>query len=97
MEDHPDADEIRQRLDRTADWINTVYEVGFTITAYDAHILIENYWQAEKGDLRAIALVMSELEKLVYELLDMLILDSHNASNLDLFDDPDEQEDEDDW
>ena len=69
MDDHPDSPEMRRRLDET----ETIFEVVFAISQYDAEVLIRCWGAAQQGEPKAVASILLELEKLVEILIDEII------------------------
>ena len=63
--EHPDMEEIRWRLDIAEEKMNTVYEIVFDITEYDADILINCWEDATSGDTTAVYSLMGEIKKLI--------------------------------
>jgi hypothetical protein len=65
MSDHPDENEINEMLELAAHKINTVYEVVFEISQYDAEILVDCWDDASNGDTEAVYKLMNEMSKLI--------------------------------
>ena len=70
--DHPEENEINQMLDMAAEKINTVYELSFSISEYDAEMLIDCWDDASNGDTEAVYKLMMEMSKLVQVLRDVI-------------------------
>lgn len=70
--DHPEEDEINEMLEIAADKINTVYELSFRISEYDAEMLLDCWDDASNGDTEAVYKLMMEMSKLVQVLRDVL-------------------------
>lgn len=64
-DDHPDMEELSWRLDMAEEKMQTVYEVVFDITEYDAEILINCWEDATSGDTTAVYSLMGEIKKLI--------------------------------
>jgi len=64
-DEHPDMEEIKWRLDIAEEKMNTVYEIVFDITEYDADILINCWEDATSGDTTAVYSLMGEIKKLI--------------------------------
>ena len=64
-DDHPDIEELSWRLDMAEEKMQTVYEVVFDITEYDAEILINCWEDATSGDTTAVYSLMGEIKKLI--------------------------------
>lgn len=64
-DEHPDMEELNWRLDMAEEKMNTIYEVVFDITEYDAEILINCWEDATSGDTSAVYSLMSEMKKLI--------------------------------
>jgi hypothetical protein len=63
--DHPEEEEINKMLAEAAEKMETVYELSFSITAYDAELLLDTWHDATNGDVEAVYKLMSEVAKLV--------------------------------
>jgi hypothetical protein len=64
-DEHPDMEEMTWRMDVAEEKMQTVFEVVFDISQYDAEILIECWEDATSGDTTAIYSLMGEMKKLV--------------------------------
>ena len=73
MDDHPDTTEMKRRLDETERKVETIFEVVFAISQYDAEVLIRCWGAAQQGEPKAVASILLELEKLVEILIDEII------------------------
>ena len=73
MDDHPDAEEIGRILDEAERKLDTIFEVVFAVSQYDAEVLIKCWSRAMHGDHVAVAMLMAEIEKLVDILTEEII------------------------
>lgn len=65
MSDHPDENEINEMLEVAAHKINTIYEVVFEVSQFDAELLVDCWRDATSGDTEAVYKLMSEMGKLI--------------------------------
>lgn len=64
-DEHPDMEELDFRLELAAEKMNTIFEVLFEISVYDAELLLNLWDDATAGDTEAVYALMGEVKKLV--------------------------------
>lgn len=64
-DDNPEIEEIDFQLEIAAEKMNTIFEVVFEISEYDAEMLLNLWDDATLGDTDAVYALMGEVKKLI--------------------------------
>tara|TARA_S200002703_G_scaffold159693_1_gene174133 strand:- start:5090 stop:5320 length:231 start_codon:yes stop_codon:yes gene_type:complete len=64
-DDNPEIEELDFQLELAAEKMNTIFEVVFEISEYDAEMLLNLWDDATLGDLDAVYALMGEVKKLI--------------------------------
>jgi hypothetical protein len=64
-DDNPEIEELDYQLEIAADKMNTIFEVMFEISEYDAELLLKLWDDATAGDTQAVYALMGEIKKLI--------------------------------
>jgi hypothetical protein len=64
-DDNPEIEELDYQLEIAADKMNTIFEVVFEISEYDAEMLLNLWDDATAGDTQAVYALMGEIKKLI--------------------------------
>lgn len=64
-DDNPEIEELDFQLELAAEKMNTIFEVVFEISEYDAEMLLNLWDDATLGDTEAVYALMGEVKKLI--------------------------------
>ena len=64
-DDNPEIEELDYQLELAAEKMNTIFEVVFEISEYDAEMLLNLWDDATLGDTDAVYALMGEVKKLI--------------------------------
>jgi len=64
-DDNPEIEELDFQLEIAAEKMNTIFEVVFEISEYDAEMLLNLWDDATLGDTDAVYALMGEVKKLI--------------------------------
>jgi hypothetical protein len=64
-DDNPEIEELDYQLELAAEKMNTIFEVVFEISEYDAELLLNLWDDATLGDSDAVYALMGEVKKLI--------------------------------
>jgi len=64
-DDNPEIEELDFQLELAAEKMNTIFEVVFEISEYDAEMLLNLWDDATLGDTDAVYALMGEVKKLI--------------------------------
>lgn len=64
-DDNPEIEELDYQLELAAEKMNTIFEVVFEISEYDAELLLKLWDDATLGDSDAVYALMGEVKKLI--------------------------------
>ncbi len=64
-DDNPEIEELDYQLEIAAEKMNTIFEVVFEISEYDAEMMLTLWDDATQGDTDAVYALMGEVKKLI--------------------------------